>query len=173
MQTLHLAILVSLIAMPTVAIGQSDDQLMPNTMLAFFKPGMHVGVRSFEGTADVALSVYDEEEYSIARVLRDRRRGSMRVSAVEFAKEYPLVRERLDAYLEKRAQVDPDATLDDVRVMPMSRTYLGIIRHVGDDFVLIDVGSEPLQRRILPVTKIGQIDLDGQAFFFLMTGEVR
>jgi len=171
MKTRHFALLAFLVAMPHVALGQSDHESMPSTVLGFLKPGTRVGIRSVEGTADVVLTVYDDEQYSIARVLG--KRGPALTSAAALAKEYPAVRKQLNAYVEKLPQKDRDTDAEKIRVFPMVRTFFGTIRRIGDDFVLIELEGEAKQRRVLPKSKIGHIDLDGQAVRFLAPREAR
>ena len=69
MTACRLAILTLLVAMSHATFAQSDDASMPNTMLAFLKPGMRVGVRSVDGTTSVLLSVYADDQYTVARDL--------------------------------------------------------------------------------------------------------
>ena len=73
----------------------------------------------------------------------------------------------LDAFVEKLAQEYPDAKAEKIKICPISGTHLGTIRGIGDDFVLFEFEGEARYRRVLPKSKIGHIDLDGQAVRFV------
>ncbi len=166
-----------LVACPVVVTAQNVQETvpsavsknpMPNSIIGFLKPGMHVGVQYIDGTSSVSLSVYDAEHYPPALDVV-RRRGAY-VSAVELASKHKRVRELLAAYVSDRnEELEKDAKIeaDDVQVLPLSRKSIGIVRDVGDDFVLIETDGTSKRQIVFALSSISRIYLKSNPIQFI------
>ena len=159
----RIAAILALVLCPTAA--RSEDNSLPNNLLGFLRPGMRVGVQAVDGTTNVLIHVYTDEQYEIARdVVVPGRRA---VAAAKLADDHPAVRTMLDAFIEKLLEKSPDADSDRVLVFPFVRTSLGSISAVGDDYVLIERDGEKKRRLILARSSIARIELDAEALRFV------
>ena len=131
---------------------------------------MRAGVQSVEGTTDVLIDVYTEDNYVIARrydVRNFAARGGDRPSAASLVETYPAVKEKLDAFVARLREDSPEANVDDVRTMIVSsRQWFGTISAIGRDYVLIDREGDTKHRCVLARSAIARIDLDAEPFQF-------
>jgi hypothetical protein len=156
------ASIVALILCPTTT--RSDDSSLPKNLLGFLKPGMRVGIQTFEGTTNVLIDVYTDEKSGIARDLATLEKRA--VAAAELADDHPAIRNKLDAFIEKLLEKSPEANSEQVMVFPLHRTLLGSISSVGDDYVLIRRDGGMKRRLVLARSSISRIDLDAEPLRF-------
>ncbi len=148
------------------ASASAEDESLPKNMLGFLKPGMRVGIRAVEGTTNVFLDVYTDEQYGVALDLAALV-GRRSVAATKFADDHPVIRKDLDVFVERLAERSPDANARNVTIFPLLRTSFGSISSIGDDYVLIDREGDTKRRLILARSSIARIDLDAEAVRFI------
>jgi len=146
------------------SVVRSDDNSLPENLLGFLKPGMHVGIQSVEGTTNVLVDIYTREQFQIAIELSEFGRRPDR--AQEFASTHPTVQEKLDAFIEKLREESPEASADRVWLYPLTRRSFGTVSAVGSDYVLITREGEAKRRRVLAKSAIVRIDLDAESIQF-------
>jgi hypothetical protein len=157
-----IAAILAVMLGPTAA--RSEDSPSPRSLLGFLKPGMRVGIQTVEGTTNVLIDVYTDEQYGIACDLAAL--GRRAVAAAKFVDDHPAARKKLDAFIEKLLEKSPDANSDRVIVFPLLRTSFGSICAVGDDCVLMERDGETKRRLVLAKSSIARIDLDAEPLRF-------
>ncbi len=128
-------------------LARSEDDPLPNNMLGFLRPGLRVGIQTVDGTTNILLNVYTEDQYGIARDLASLGRSAV-AGRSKFADDHPVLRKKLDAFVERLVEKSPDANVDKVIVFPLSRQSFGSIAAIGDDYVLIDREASTKHRLI-------------------------
>ena len=121
----------------TATVGPADEQ-HPETLLGFLEQGMFVGVRYVQGDAAVSIAVYSDEQFAIAKDARKLPLNELRTKYVAVEKQ--VQQELLNFSKQRRGDTkEPETESADPKVMlfPNSRERLGIVKHVGDDYVLI------------------------------------
>ncbi len=136
----------------------------PKTMFAYLATGMHVGVKSVDGTASVLIFVYTDEDYKTALATsKITGRGAV---AKDAAASNPAIQRELDAYMVRHNLAEE--AVDRLYVISAFRTTFGTLEAIGDDYLMIeidddikvDTNSTSKRRRIIPKSSIGSIDLD-------------
>jgi hypothetical protein len=142
--------------------GLTEDSPLPNNLLGFLKPGMCVGVQSYEGAAHYSIEIYTQVQYQIAHSLPLSERRRL-VKAQEIVDKYPAFKKTLNTFVETLREQTPDVDVERVFVYPQSsRKWFGTISAVGNDYVLIDREGEAKSRRVLAKSAIVRIDLDAE-----------
>ena len=62
--TARLLAILALLVLPTASSAQEPATAQPKTMFAYLATGMHVGVKSVDGTASVLIFVYTDDDYA-------------------------------------------------------------------------------------------------------------
>lgn len=132
------------------------------TMLQFLESGNLVGVQSSEGTTSVTISIYSEDRYELAKQISTW--GRSLKNAKMFADGSELAQAEVRNYLLKSKNSGLDA--DEIRMMPLTRTNLGKVLEVGDDFVLVEFDREVKQRCVIAKAAIAKIYLDANPVRF-------
>lgn len=158
-----LAILLAL-STSHVANGQSEADVVPKTMLEFLEPGMHLGVATVEGTTNVILHTYTQDDYAVAKDLV-KQLGSSFKSATSVAETNATVHSELQAYISRLEP--PLANVDHIMILPLIRTSFGKIVAVGDDFVLLALDGEQKRKRVIPKTSIATVYLNSNPIRFI------
>lgn len=137
-QTMRYCFLLTfaLIVIATTSLAEPPAKLRPTNLIGFLKPGTHVGMTSEEGTNSVNLLIFDDDEYAVALDI-SKSLGEF-VDAESLAKKHKLVRTRLDSHLARMSHREGAGTKSAIRVYPLRRMFVGTIRSVGDDYVLIE-----------------------------------
>lgn len=143
---------------------RSEEAALPKTMIGFLRPGMRVGIQSVEGTTNVKIDAYAEDQYKIALDVAGL--GRQTLDAAKFAGNRPGVQKELDVFIERLIKKAPDADTSEVIVFPLFRTLFGTVVAVGDDYVLIDREGTRKRRLVLARSSVAQIDLDANALRF-------
>ena len=121
----------------TAAVGRSDEQ-HPDTLLGFLKQGMFVGVQSVERYAAVSIGVYSDEQFAIAKDARILPLDELRTKYAAVEKQ---IQQELRDFSRQRGgdtrRTETESADPMVMLFPNSRDRLGVVKHVGDDYVLI------------------------------------
>jgi len=171
--TSRLLAILGLLVLPTASSAQEPATAQPKTMFAYLATGMHVGLKSVDGTASFLIFVYTDDDY--ATVLTTCKFGQTNPIAKDVAKTNPAIQRELDAFVSHC--VSADNSLEHVRIMPPFRTALGTLAAIGDDYLMIELDGDfgdikvkpnatPKRRRIIPKSSIGFIDLDAKPVHF-------
>ena len=171
--TARLLAVLGLLVLPTASSAQEPAATQPKTMFAYLSTGMHVGVKSVDGTASVLIFVYTDDNYTT--VLGTTKFGQTYPIAKDAAKTNPAIQRELDVFMSNRGLAD--ISFEHVRIMPPFRTAFGTLAAIGDDYLIIeldgDIGDIKVQReatskrrRIISKSSIGLIDLDAKPVHF-------
>mgnify|MGYP003667905605 CR=1 FL=1 len=147
----------------------SSDEVRPaspKTMFAYLATGMHVGVKSVDGTASVLLFVYTDEDYETA--LATSKLAGRGAVARDAAAINPAIQRELDAFMVRHNLTEEAA--ERLFVISPFRTTFGTLGAIGDDYLMIeidndirvDANSTSKRRRIIPKSSIGSINLDAK-----------
>ena len=135
------------------------DEPLPGSLLELLQPEMRVGIQWVQGTAAVELNVYSEEQFRIAQEPRS-------VTLNQLKEKYVAVdKQALEAWQHFSA-TQSDKELDEtVRIKPrvsMRRRNerLGIIKHVGDDYILVTFDGPKERRQALASRFVARVNLD-------------
>ncbi|MCM2375258.1 hypothetical protein [Aporhodopirellula aestuarii] len=169
----RLLAILGLLILPTVSLAQEPATAQPKAMFAYLTIGMHVGIKSVDGTASVLIFVFTDDDY--ATVLATSKLAKNYPIAKDAAKTNAAIQRELDAFMSNRGSAN--TSLEHVRIMPPLRTAFGTLAAIGDDYVMIeldgDIKVEPdatsKRRRIIPKSFIGSIDLDAKPVHFIDT----
>jgi hypothetical protein len=161
----HIAAILVCLSFPCIV--RPEDNPSPRNLLGFMSPGMRIGVQSVEGTTNVFVDIYTEEQFAIANDLAIRAgRFGRFISAKEIVDAHPAISEQLDLYVKQLKRQSPEANADDVDVIPLFRRIFGTVSAVGDDYVMIDRGGKTKRRLVLSRSAIARIELDAKAVHF-------
>lgn len=159
-----LVIVFLFLAMPAF----SDETQQPRRLLDFIETGMLVGMQATDGTAQLALHIYSEEEYQLAREIAKRPRPQYGLNASDLAEKYPSLKAKLERYIETLpADGEPDKLISSITVMPLPRVSFGRVASVGDDYVLVELEGNAKRRRVIPNRSIARVELDAEAGHFM------
>ena len=125
----------AMVAFAATVFAEGPVEDRPAGVIGFLKSGQHVGMSSKEGTNSVNLLVFDDDEYAAALDIA-RSRGEF-VDAELLSTKHKIVRNRLDAHLAKLRGEVGDIT-SSIRVYPLRGMFIGTVRSVGDDYVVME-----------------------------------
>lgn len=173
--TRHLLLSLCLIVLVPPVFAQSIGTAevrpaVPPTMFSYLATAMRVGIASVEGTASVRLSVYTEENQTVA--MATSRIPSFTLAATAAKTNLGIERE-LKAYMEQNDL--KEASMARIRILGHSKSAFGTIDAIGDDYLMISLDGDVIttpeftqkRRRIIPKTSIGSIDLDASPVRFI------
>lgn len=150
-------LVVCLTALPSIAQSNSH----PAKLSGFLKPGMYLGVRAFEKSDGVRLTVYTEKDFQIAIDART-------INLDELALKYPSVKSLRDKRLKefvasldaKRDNLAPNTKFGEptIELVVDRSELLCKVEHVGDDYVLVRYGNEFASGRVLATGFISTIN---------------
>ena len=148
--------------------GLSDDPEQPKHLLGFVETEMLVGMQAVDGTAQLVLHIYSEEEYQLAREIVKLPRSQRGLRASALAEKHPSVKARLQRYIETLPAVDGRENLiSSIVVSPLPRFSFGRVAAVGDDYVLVELEGDANRRRAIPSGSIGRLELNAEAVGFM------
>jgi hypothetical protein len=145
----------------------SAEPKQPPRLFDFVEAEMLVGMQTFEGTAQLVLHIYSEEEYQLAREIAETPRPQHGLQATLLADKIPSVKSRFERYIATLPAVDAsDKRNHSILVIPIPRVSFGRIAAIGDDYLLVELDGNPKRRRIIPSHSIGRLELDAEAVHF-------
>ncbi len=149
-------LLVCLAAQPSVA----QDNGHPAKLSGFLKSGMCLGVRSFDDTNGIKITVYSVKDFEIAVDART-------LELDELADKYPSVKRLRDRRLDelvasldaKRDELPPNTKFGEPKIglTVDQRELLCKVEHVGDDYILVRFGTGLKSGRVIATSFISTI----------------
>ena len=125
----------AMVAFAATAFAEEPVERPPASLLGFLKSGLHVGIKSDAGNNSVNLLIFDDDEHAVALDVA-RSRGEF-VDAESLSTKHKIVRRRLDSHLAKLRGEIGDAK-NAIRVYPLRGMFIGTVRSVGDDYVVME-----------------------------------
>lgn len=173
--TRHLFLSLCLIVLAPAVFAQSNGTAevrpaAPPTMFSYLATGMRVGIANIEGTASVRLSVYTEENETVA--VATSKLPSFTLAATAAKTNLGIERE-LKAYMEQNDL--KEASMARIRILGHSKSAFATIDAIGDDYLMISLDGDVIitpeftqkRRRIIPKASVGSIDLDASPVRFI------
>lgn len=160
--------LLLILSLFLAAPALSDEPQQPRRLLDFVKAEMFVGMQAIDGTGQILLHLYSEEEYRLAMEIAELPRSQRGLRASSLAEKHPSVNVKLQRYIETLSAVDePENLVASIMVTPLPRFSFGRVVAVGDDYVLVELEGDSKRRRVIPSHSIGRLDLDAEAVRFM------
>ena len=151
--------IVIVLATSSLACAQTGAVAAPKTLLEFLSPGTHLGITTVEGTTNVIIHTYTEDDYKVARELKELLGGSPK-TASSVAESNAYVRTKLREYAAKHNLSD-DSKNRIIIGAPVRTSYATIVT-VGDDYILVNLDRDEDRKRIIPKSSIGTVYLDAK-----------
>ncbi len=152
-------LMLSIAVLVTVDKHGVADEPLPRSLLKLLQPDMRVGIQWIQGTAAVELNVYSEEQFRIAQEPRS-------LTLNQLKEKYVAVEKQAQEVLQRFPAIQSDKELDEtVRIKPRvlmrrKNERLGIIKHVGDDYILLTFGGPKERRQALASRFVARVNLD-------------
>ena len=145
------------------AAGIAQEQDAPKSLVGFLKPGMHIGVVSYQDSDRITINIYTEEDHAIAI-------DSRSLSIDELASKY----ERVATGLEQTRKDFVTSLQSRTKDLPPGKEFgepkLGLqlntmesfykITAIGDDYILVTNSVAPTKRRVFATRFISSINWD-------------
>lgn len=123
----------------------------PKTLARFLKPGAHVGIRDFDATDGINVTIYSNSDYEIALDARRLDIDTLAAKHQKVAQTRDRTLEKFTASLESKRDDLPAGTEFGKPIVSLAvdgREGLYTVTHVGDDYILVSQEDAQTKRRV-------------------------
>ncbi|MGI9473965.1 MAG: hypothetical protein ACR2NZ_20645 [Rubripirellula sp.] len=136
----------------------------PEDILGFLEPGIGVSIRTYEGSADVAIRLYSKEQFKIAQDART-------LDLETLQEKYDDLKSRVAEIRARAAKEDAGQGQATVSMLRDTRSPLGIIDTVGSDYVVIRMIGSYTGKQVIAKRRIAKLYLDADGVRLMVRGD--
>jgi hypothetical protein len=138
----------------------AQDTESPATLVAFLKPGTHIGIRTYDGRDGFTVTIYSKSDFDIALDARNLELDALAAKYEKVAQARDRTLAHFTESLESRRKTLPSgAEFGEPTASLFIDKHEGLytVGQIGEDYILVRYGDEGTKRRAFATRNISSI----------------